>query len=242
MTGGYTNRLSVSIDNLVVLPPQVDLVAAACLPLNYVTASELLHRVAKIRPGDRVLVHGAAGGVGTALLDLAMRSGADTYGSASTRKRALVTSYGAEFIDSTAGDPETRLSRDREFDVVFDPIGGVTLRRSFQALRRGGQLISYGFSAVARAGSPTLPVLRQVARLRALSLLPNGRRATFYRLSTSQRADPERIRTTLAALVRQLAAGQLSPLVGEVIPLDQAARAHDLLENFQIRGKLLPAP
>ena len=226
LRGGHTSHLCVSSAVAVPLPDAVDVLEAACLPLNYLTAHELVHRVAGVRAGERVLVRGAAGGVGTALLDVAGRAGAHTAGAASGDDQAIVTGYGADFVD--------RAEDVAGFDVVFDPVG----TGAHAALRPGGRLVTYGFLAALRDRHPRRSALRDMARLRLRSLRPGGPRTMFYRLSVAARRDPGRLQRNLTTLVGELAAGQLRPLRGPRLPFDEAAEAHRLVVG-RTRGKIL---
>lgn len=230
LTGGYTSHAVVPESRLVAVPDAADLRAAACLPLNYVTAYQMLHRVAGVGPGDRVLVRGASGGVGTALLDLAALAGAVTFGSASARGRETVRSFGATFLDDASAD-----LREIGADVVLDSVGGDGLTRSMRALADDGVLVSFGFTAGTGRGA----LLRQAARVTRWSARPDGRRARTYRLSAVARRAPDRVRDDLATLLDHLASGDVRPLVAGALPLDRAADAHRMLEDRAVRGKLL---
>jgi NADPH:quinone reductase len=231
LRGGHTSHLCVPSAAAVPLPDTVDTLEAACLPLNYLTAHDLVHRVARVRAGERVLVRGAAGGVGTALLDVAGRAGARTVGAASGDDRAVVTAYGADFVDRA----DDISGFDVGFDVVFDPVG---TGGHVAALRPGGRLVIYGFLAAIQDRHPRGSALRTMTRLRLRSLLPDGRRTMFYRLSVAARRDPGRLQRTLATLVDELAAGRLRPLRGARLPFDEAAEAHRLVAG-RARGKVL---
>ncbi|TDB82319.1 zinc-binding dehydrogenase [Micromonospora sp. KC721] len=202
---------------------------AACLPLTYLTAHELLHHAARVHPGERVLVHGAAGGVGTALLDLGRQLGADMYGVAAPRDHTLVEEYGGQPVQ------RGRQALPRA-DVVLDMVGGHGLRASWQSLKPGGRLVSYGFLA------PDASPIRDLLQLRVWNALPNGRRVTFYRLSTNARQHPARIRTTLHTLLSNLAEGGLHPRIAACVPLDKPAQAHRTVDDSTARGKVLLIP
>ncbi|WP_049574744.1 zinc-binding dehydrogenase [Streptomyces sp. SBT349] len=229
LTGGHASHASVPVADAVELPGTLQEHAAACLPLAYVTAHELLHHVARVRPGERVLVHGAAGSVGTALLDIGRLLGADMYGIAASRDHALVETYGAEPVE-----------RDRaalpRADVVLDMAGGATLRASWRSLLPGGRLVSYGFL------SPEASPPRDLLRLRLWNALPGDRRAAFYRLSATARRRPDRVRAVLRDLVTQLGEGRLHPRIAARVPLDQPARAHRVADDPTARGKVLLVP
>ncbi|MEV0397141.1 zinc-binding dehydrogenase [Polymorphospora rubra] len=236
LRGAHASHVRVPAADLVALPAGVDPALAASLPLNYLTAYGLLHHAGRAGPGDRILVHGAAGAVGTALLDLARRFGFDAAGTAAARDRDLVESYGARFLDREGTLPAGR------FDVALDPIGGGSLVRSWWALRRGGRLVSYGFAAHLHDPRRQLLALRDLLRLRAWPLRPGGRRTTFYRLSRTARRDPRSINQALASLVADLADGHLNPVIAARFALDEATDAHRLLERGGVRGKVLLIP
>ena len=161
--GAYAEYVCLPARGLVPVPPGLDPGEAVSLVLNYVTAYQMLHRSAKIRPGQRVLIHGAAGGVGSALLQLGRLAGLEMYGTCSSRGAAAVSELGGIPIDYQHQDFVTeirRLTRDG-VDAVFDGIGGTNIWRSRKALRPGGKVVAFGLtgslnhgrSASARSGS-----------------------------------------------------------------------------------------
>src|SRR5262245_49313653 len=149
IVGGYAEYLCLPATELVPVPPQLDPAEAVCLILNYVTAYQMLHRSAQAKPGETALVHGAAGGVGTALLQLARLHGIRIYGTASTGKLKTVESLGGHPIDYTRSDflKVIRGIPRGGVDIVFDGIGGWNLLRSWRALTRGGRLVAYGLQS-----------------------------------------------------------------------------------------------
>lgn len=243
VTGGYAERVIAPAARVVRLPDGLDPYKAACLTMNYVTAMQML-RLAGASPGRSLLVHGAAGGVGSALLDLARSQGLEAWGAASPSNRDRVESYGARFIDRTLEDPGVQLKRAGSggVDMIFDPLGGPNTRRSFAALRPGGTVVSYGFIAASSGRPALLTAMLQMIELRVRSLIPDGRRGVFYRLSNSVLADPPAFRADLKALLSLLAAERISPALAGVLPLSQAAEAHRRLERGEITGRLLLVP
>jgi NADPH2:quinone reductase len=149
IVGGYAEYLCLPAAELVPVPPQLEPAEAVCLILNYVTAYQMLHRSARAKPGETALVHGAAGGVGTALLQLARVYGVRTYGTASTGKLKTVEDLGGHPIDYTRSDflQVVRGLPGGGVDVVFDGVGGWHLLRSWRALTRGGRLVAYGLGS-----------------------------------------------------------------------------------------------
>lgn len=152
--GGYAEYACLPADRLVSVPEGVDAVQSAAAVLNYFVAYQMLHRVAQLNAGQRVLVHGAAGGVGSALVRLAIRAGLECYGTASAPKHHLVSDQGAVPIDYQREDFVGRIRSltGDGVDAVFDPIGGLNFLRSYRSLRAGGHLIAYGVSQAVKNG------------------------------------------------------------------------------------------
>ncbi|TNF22476.1 MAG: oxidoreductase [Deltaproteobacteria bacterium] len=239
--GGYAEHLCMPAWELVAVPPGVDDAEAVCLVVNYLTAHLMMHRVAAVRRGERALVHGAAGGVGTALLELGGLAGLTLLGTASAAGHDVVARLGATPIDYRDEDfvERARAVTGEGVDVVFDPIGGWRqLWRSHRALRRGGRLVWFGVAAAPRDGLRVIPA--SLAMHTLLRLLPDGRRAlaSDHLGKFSLRHRPW-YRETLAELLGLLAAGALHPVVAARVPLAEAARAHALLERGGHAGKVV---
>jgi NADPH:quinone reductase-like Zn-dependent oxidoreductase len=237
LRGGYASHVIVPVASLVRVPDGVDLNVAACLPVNYLTAQQLLNRAADVQPGDRVLIRGATGAVGGALLELGTATGAAFAGTGSATRRGLIEDAGTEYVDESgpltvAGAPP---------DVILDGVGGSGLVRSLNALNKSGHLISFGLTAAVDDSSPRLATLRQGVRVFTWSQL-SRRRVSAYRLSATARRHPGLIRSDLERLVEELSAGRIAPQVAEVLPLERAADAHRLLERRGLKGKVLLAP
>ncbi len=242
VNGANAERANVSADLPVVVPPGPGDAEALCLVLNYVTAWQMLHRVAEVRPGQRVLVHGAAGGVGQALLQLARLADAVAYGTASKAKHGVVERLGGTPIDYQSEDFVRRALElsGGGVDAAFDAVGGRHLRRSWRTLRPGGTLVSYGVSSGLAGG--TGEVLLTFLLLGLLKLRPGGPRVRFYGITVSDCSTPETIRADLAALLALLAKGKLEPVVAARLPLSEAPKAHDLVEHARVAGKVVLVP
>jgi NADPH:quinone reductase-like Zn-dependent oxidoreductase len=235
--GGYTEYLCLPATEVVPVPPNVDAAAAVCVVINYLTAQMALERSAGVRRGERVLVHGAAGGVGTALLDLGKLAGLEMYGTASSYNHDVVSALGATPIDYRREDFVARIQTltGDGVDVVFDPVGGARqLWRSYRVLRPGGRLVWFGVAATKKAGLRVIPLTLLTVGL--LKLIPDGKRVP---LAPDLGEDKVWYRTTLAHLLDLLAAGKLRPVVAARIPLVEAARAHELLERGGYAGKVV---
>ncbi len=239
--GGYAEYVCLPENDLVPVPSGVDPAEVVCLVANYLTAHLHLHRFAAARTGDRALVHGAAGGVGSALLDLGRAAGLEMYGTASAHHRELVASFGATPIDYRTEDFVERIRSltGDGVDVVIDPVGGARqLRRSYQTLRRGGCLIWLG-SAASKGRSPWIG-LSSMPMIGLLKLVPNGRRVPLCPdLGKFVKAHHDWYVETLRELFASLADGALTPVVAERIPLLEAARAHERLERGGLAGKVV---
>jgi NADPH:quinone reductase-like Zn-dependent oxidoreductase len=238
--GGYAEHVCVPAARLVLVPDGVDTVEALALGLNYVTAYQLLERIVPLAPGARVLVHGAAGGVGTALLDLARRRGLVVYGTASAGKHELVRSYGATPIDYRSEDFVARvreLTGGAGVDAVFDPIGGAHLRRSNETLRPGGTLVSFGASGDLERG--LVGVLGGVASYLRLKLRADGRRRRMYLITLTRGTSWRHCRDDWTALLSLRARDEVHPLVGARVPFAEARRAHQLIDAAAVSGKIV---
>ena len=178
--GGYAEFANVPENLLVPVPEGLDAAEVVSIVLNYLTAHRMLHRSAQVEKGERILVHGAAGGVGTALLQLGKEAGLEMYGTASKGKHELVSSLGATPIDHRSEDFVERIRSltGDGVDAVFDGIGGKNLSRSYSILRKGGRLVSFGFVGSVKGGRIEVPLT--FARLFLFKLIPDGKRALFY--------------------------------------------------------------
>ena len=236
--GSYTEYLCIPAERAVPVPPGVDPALAVCVVANYLTAYMMMHQGAKVKEGESILVQGAAGGTGTALLELGSLAGLEMYGTASKHNHDVVLSYGATPIDYRSDDFVQRI---RELtgdgvDVVFDQIGGARqVWRSYRALRKGGRLIWFGVAGTKHHGRWVIPA--SLATRTLVSLIPDGKKAPLTPAASPDNI--ERYQETLAQLLAWLADGSLKPFVQERIPLLEAARAHEVIEEGKYAGKLV---
>ncbi|WP_146149591.1 zinc-binding dehydrogenase [Kineococcus rhizosphaerae] len=231
MTGGYASHVLADSAWAVPVPPALDAPRVSALVLNHLTAWQMLHRVARVHAGQSVLVLGAAGGVGSALVELAQLAGATVYGTASERRRPALLEQGVRVVADASALPEP-------VDVVFDPVGGPSLARSRAAVVKGGVVVSFGFSFTVGGGHGRVGGL---VRTLAASRVRPGARVVLYTVGGAAKKDPAALRQDLTALVELLAAGRLAPRV-ETLPLARAADAHRRLEDRQVLGKLVLVP
>jgi NADPH2:quinone reductase len=227
-------------DHLTHVPAGVDAAEAAALILSWTTAYQLLHRAARVQRGQHVLVQGAAGAVGQALLALGRMAGLELWGTARGEHAPLIREIGATPIDYQREDFTRVLPGG--FDVVFDGIGEDGYRRSFSALKRGGLLCAYGYTAGVQAQRRMLTMLMWVARLYLWSWLPGGKRTRSYSINVMRARHPAWFCEDLERLFGLLATRAIRPRVAERIPLDEVAKAHRRLEAGGLEGKLVLCP
>jgi NADPH:quinone reductase-like Zn-dependent oxidoreductase len=231
-------------DRLTRVPVDVDAAEAAALILSWTTAYQLLHRTARVQRGQRVLVHGAAGAVGQALLVLGRLAGLELWGTARGAHAALIRELGATPIDYQREDFTRVLPGG--FDVVFDGIGEDDYRRSFAALKRGSLLCVYGYTAGVQAQRRLPTILMWIARVylwrRLLSWLPGGKRLRVYSINAMRALHPAWFRQDLERLFGLLATRAIRPRVAERISFDEVAEAHRRLEAGGLDGKLVLCP
>jgi NADPH2:quinone reductase len=227
-------------DHLTRVPAGVDAAEAAALILSWTTAYQLLHRAARVQEGQCVLVQGAAGAVGQALLVLGRMAGLELWGTARDKHAVLIRELGAKPIDYQREDFARVLPGG--FDVVFDGIGEDGYRRSFEALKHGGLLCAYGYTAGVQAQRRMLTMLMWVARLYLWRWLPGRRRARGYSINVMRARHPTWFREDLEQLFGLLASHSIRPRVAARISFDEVAEAHRRLEAGGLEGKLVLCP
>lgn len=266
--GAGAERVCVPEANAVEVPVDLDPAQVVSLVFTYMTAYQLLHRTAMVKHGETVLVHGAAGRVGTALLELGAVAGLRMIGTASARDRAAVERLGAVAIDYRNEDFLTRVREgpERGVDVALDGLGGKTSLRSFRALRRGGRLVVFGHYATLEHGRKSWRAWFEwyaaTAAVWLWSLLSPGRHVLAYRIQKLRDGaqvlpvsrgrpalpvgggprDPDGFREDFRVLLDLLRQGKIHPVVAERLPLADARRAHEMLESSAATGKLVLVP
>jgi len=258
--GADADRVCVPESGAVDVPEDLDPGEVLSLLFPYMTAYQVLHRTAGAQSGETVLVHGAAGRVGVAALELGALACLRLYGTASARDRAKVEALGAVAIDYHNEDFLVRVRAEAGgVDVVVDSLGGPISLRSFRALRPGGRLVVFGrYSTLSQGRKDWRAVFEWWAAILALwtwdKLSPRRKVLAYhvqkYRDRAARRAgsvggepmDPELFREDFATLVGLLRAGKIHPVVAERLPLAEARHAHELLESAASKGKLVLVP
>jgi NADPH:quinone reductase len=252
--GAYAQFVCLSQSELVPVPSGLDPAEAVSLILNYITAYQMLHRSAKVRSGQRVLIHGAAGGVGTALLQLGRLAGLEMYGTCSSRGAQAVSDLGGTPIDYKEQDFVKEIHRlaSEGVDAVFDPIGGSHMWHSREALRPGGRVVAYGNTTALRGEGLASDRPGRRNRLHGIPifalyiaggwLLPGRKRVIPYSIQTLKRLRPELFRQDLIALLDLLQQQKLKPIIAQRFPLAEARLAQELLGRGGVIGKIVLVP
>ena len=251
ISGAYAEFVCLPQRELVPVPSGLDAAEAVSLVLNYVTAYQMLHRSAQVSRGQRVLIHGAAGGVGSALLQLGRLCGLEMYGTCSSRGAPTVSVLGGTPIDYRQLDFVEEIHRltGEGVDVVFDGIGGAHIWRSRKALRPGGTVVAYGLTSSLRRGRLVRGGSGRRHRFRDIRifglyivggwLLPGRKRVVPYSIQWLKRLRPALFRQDLIALFDLLQGEKIKPIIARRFPLAEARQAHELLGKGGITGKIV---
>jgi NADPH2:quinone reductase len=254
ISGCYAQYVCLPRRKLIPVPPGLDPAEGVAIVLNYITAYQMLHRSAKVKPGQRVLIHGASGGVGTALLQLGRLGGVEMYGTCSAAAADVVKELGATPIDYRNCDfvQEIRRLSGEGVDVVFDGIGGDNLWRSREALREGGRVVVYGFQAKLHGGRMSSGEPRGRHPMRESAILgcyilrnwfrPGRKRMVPYSIQWLMRLKPAWFGHDLVTLFDLLQQKKIKPLIRRRLPLCEARHAHELLGSGGVIGKIVLMP
>ncbi len=233
-TGGYAEYAVADARGLLDVPGDLDWTEAAGFPVQFLTAHNCLHEWGGLEAGESVLIHAAAGGVGTAAVQLAREAGADVFGTASTaEKLAHAESLGCDHpINYEEDDFVERVDELTEYgvDLVLDGVGGETTERSLSALAEFGRMVSYG-AASGRPGRPPTD-----------DLLFGNKRVVGYHLGRATARRPMKVMGAVPELTELLAEGVVEVQVGATFDLEAAADAHEHVESRASRGKVVLVP
>lgn len=234
--GGYSTHVVRGAEHWVKVPDGLDDAQVVSLILNYVTAFQMIHREAKLQPGQWALVNAANGGVGQALLDLLKAEGVHAIGAASAARHELVRRYGAIPIEGRNAplDVGVHAVRPEGVDAAFDAVGGVQTGQCVRSTRSGGTTVWYGFM-----GATGIPALLRSAGACFVGSKLTGRRGTFYGITRLYRNDPAPFREDLPKLFELLAQKKIAPKIAMTLPLLEARAANERLEAGNIEGKIV---
>jgi NADPH:quinone reductase-like Zn-dependent oxidoreductase len=248
-TGGWASHVLVEAADVVAVPGGVGAAEAETVVVNGITAWQMLHRKARVRAGQTIVVHGANGGVGSVLVQLAHAAGVKVIGTASARHHDALREMGVMPVDYRAGDVagQVRALAPAGVDAVFDHVGGRGIVDSWRLLAPGGTLVSYG-SASTRddEGSKQWPVFKLLGRVWLWNTLPNRRRAYFFNVWAGRGLAKNRFRARLRADLTQVFAslqrGDVTARIAAQLPLARTAEALRLAESGTVAGKVVLNP
>ncbi|MCV7413204.1 oxidoreductase [Mycobacterium florentinum] len=242
--GGYAETVNVAASDSVVLPDALSFEQGAAVPVNYATAWAALHGYGSLRRGERVLIHAAAGGVGTAAIQFAKAAGAEVHGTASPAKHQKLAEFG---VDRAIDYRRDGWWKDvGPYDLILDALGGTSLRRSYNLLRPGGRLVGYGVSSLQegekrslrRAAPQVLSMLRGFNLMDQLSASKAVIGLNMLRLWD----DRGTLEPWIAPLTQALHDGTITPIVHAAVPFDEAPTAHRILAARENIGKVVLVP
>src|SRR5437764_99402 len=241
--GGYASQVVVPADDVVPLPDRLSFEQGAAIPVNYATAWAGLIGYGNLQPGERVLVHSAGGGVGIAATQIAKRSGAEVYGTASPSKHERIAEIGVDRpLDYTRAGWERGLPK---FDVILDAIGGRSFRRSYEMLRPGGRLVAFGASAVASGQRRNLiTALRTVARMPRFNMLKqmSESKAVIGLNMLTLWKDRDTLTPWIEPLRELLDDGTIKPVVAGDFSFEEAGAAQTMIIERRNIGKVVLVP
>ncbi len=241
--GGYASQVVVPASDVVPLPESLSFEQGAAIPVNYATAWAGLIGYGSLRPGDRVLVHSAGGGVGIAATQIAKRAGAEVYGTASPGKHAAIVELGVDHaLDYTQPGWERGLP---PFDVILDAIGGRSFRTSYELLRPGGRLVAFGASSLVSGQRRNLiTALRTVIRMPRFNLIKqmSESKAVIGLNMLSLWKDRGTLQPWIAPLREMLDDGTIKPVVAGVFSFEEAGAAQTMIVERRNVGKVVLVP
>ncbi|MEH6559576.1 MAG: medium chain dehydrogenase/reductase family protein [Oceanicoccus sp.] len=247
--GAYTEYAIRPTTALVPVPSDVDPVEAVSLVLSYTSAYQMLHRVADLKPGQTILIHGASGAVGMALAQIGNVAGLKMFGTASTSKQDFVANLGVTPIDYKTEDFVEKVmaaTQNKGVDVVFDAVGIDNFKRSYSVLNPDGKLVTYGFysrSLDSQTGD-SFQMVKEFLKWKWLQLrwnwFPEEQRSVdFYSITGLRESHSDWFKEDLAQLFQLLANNEIEPNIWKVLPLAEAIQAHQFLEAGKVRGKIV---
>lgn len=233
----YCSRLAVSAKRIIPIPEEIDLDEAAALPIIYLTAFHMMHTVRHIQAGETILTYAAAGGVGTAVIQLAQITGARVIGLTSTAEKAkFISNMGCDHVinykQENVVERVLEMTNGQGVDLILDSVAGAGFADNFKMMNTFGHLIWFGIAA----GQPTTNLLSAIgdnpAKCHAVSM--------FHLYGVLN--NPEMMKSSIKTLIGYLASGRIKPVIHERIPLNEAGRAHEILEHHRNIGKVILYP
>jgi NADPH:quinone reductase-like Zn-dependent oxidoreductase len=249
--GGYSDVVCAPEEQVFIRPANMSAEEGAAMPVNYLTAWQLIVVMGGLRPGDTILIHSAGGGVGIAAIQIAKHIGARIIGVASTWKHSEIQAIGADHtIDGRNENVETRvaeITKGKGVELILDPIGGASFKASFRMLSKTGRLGMYGVSSFVNAKERDMfNLVRSVFNLPYFQFLPvtliNSNKGVFGVNLGRMWSELDRSRLWAEELLDLWSRGIIQPRIDKVFSFDEAALAHHYVQDRKNLGKVLLKP
>ncbi|MDQ2718780.1 MAG: medium chain dehydrogenase/reductase family protein [Bacteroidota bacterium] len=246
--GGWASYATVTTEDLLPIPESIDPAEAETLIVNGITAWQMLHRKAKVKKGQIIFVHGANGGVGTILTQLAQIAGVRVIGASSPKHHEALRKQGVilvDYNDKNLAQSVRNLALPDGVDAIFDNIGGKSIDVLFSLLNKGATLVSYAIvSEIKGKKSMVLKFIVLLSKLLWLNILPNGRKTTFYNIWSGKGTKKFRsqMQEDFKEVTALLAKRILKSQIAAKFPLTQIAKAMELAESRTVYGKVVLIP
>jgi NADPH:quinone reductase-like Zn-dependent oxidoreductase len=249
--GGFSDVVALPEIQVTPLPARLTFAQGAAIPVNYLTAYQMLFVMGSIKRGERVLVHSAGGGVGFAAIDLCAIAGAEVIGTASEKKHAALHKRGVKHvIDYTKHDFEEevkKITHGKGVHIILDPVGGESWAKGLRSLAPTGRLVVFGFSAAATGKKPNpLSALRNALKVPWLKFNPvalmNGNKAVIGVNVGHLWGEAEMVQGWMRQLVAWAEEGRIHPTVDHEFKFDDAPKAHHHIQDRKNLGKVVLVP
>ena len=241
--GGYAAQVKIKASDAVALPDGLSFEEGAAIPVSYATAWAALIGYGVVKPGERVLVHAAAGSVGIAATQIAKRAGAEVWGTSSPRKHDVLREQGVDHpLDYTRDGWEKGVP---ELDLVMDALGGPSFRRSYNLMRPGGRLVAFGASAVMSGEKRNIvAAARTAVRMPRFNMIKQMSESKAVIGLNMLRLWDDRgsLEPWIHPLREMLEDGTIKPVVSDAVPFDDAPEAHRIIAERRNVGKVVLVP
>jgi NADPH2:quinone reductase len=249
MVGGNANYICTKATELSIIPIDVDAKFAACFALSGVTAYQMFTHFAKVKEGQRILIHGGSGAIGDTLLQLGKLKNCEMVSTASANKHELIKSYGAVAIDYHSPNYFSELKKysGNGYDTIFDFTNQKSFSNDIKLLKKGGTLVTYAvFSSALKIEKKTFFNLIAFAMDFGKMMMKliywnkfSRKNAVFYGSTDSKKAEPERYTADMVKLFELLKSVQIKPTIFKVFSLVDVMQAHQLLQDGKVQGHIV---
>lgn len=241
VTGAYSEYICIPVKYVVEVPEGIPMETALSLQLSFITAYQMLNNFKSLKENDSILIHGAGGAVGTALVQLALLKKCRVYGTASKEKHENIIKMGAIPIDYKQENLLNILKKLEPdgYSAIFDSIGYKSFQSSYKALRNNGFLIAYGFYNSIIGIENKISIIKGLIKLKLWNIIPGNKSAVFYSIISMRNKNLEQYYKDVKKLFELTGKGMIYPVIDRILPISQVCEAHRLIENAVPFGKIL---